>query len=133
MPRKGKGGNQPVADIPNQPYGMGKELHDMQAQQPLPSISDPSVPMPERGSTSPADVLAQAQEFAGPMPSVLGAHSNRPGEPVTTGLRSGPGAGTETLHGQTGRRNLRADLFEQLAAQSSDPRIAELARRARMS
>lgn len=114
MPRRRKtqGAKVPSGAVP---YGQGEALAAAQRQMPLPgpgATPQPSrSPVPARGPVAPA--TGQAAGVAGdPMAAAVAAAaatlppdpgrsltrpSERPGEPVTTGLAIGPGAGPEVL------------------------------------
>jgi hypothetical protein len=104
MPRKGRGGerqgtpgtsyanrtdlNMPISTVPNQEYGMATAQR--QAQQAIPMAASPS---------SAPQVAPQAARPPAPAPGSLPhiAPTQRPDEPVTTGLPFGPGAGPEAM------------------------------------
>lgn len=108
MPRARKG-TQAVAAAPGQAYGNGIDQINAQKAVPLPDTRTPLAPV---ASNSPG-VVPSAQPAMGPppmspfaagmgmapSPSLLTQPSARPGEPVTAGLASGPGAGPEALSG----------------------------------
>ena len=105
MPRKGKGGsrqgtpgtayanrtdlNSPISTVPNQEYG--KATEQRQAQQAVPMGESPV-------STAPAPSPMPASRPL-PKPGELPHldQTNRPEEPVTTGLPFGAGAGPEVF------------------------------------
>lgn len=58
------------------------------------------------------------------------APSTRPGEPLTTGMDSGPGPGSQIL-GRLGGPRV-AGMLAQLADQLGDPDLAEMAEMARL-
>ena len=70
---------QGIKSLPNAGYGENKEFRDIQQGAPMQS--------------------AQPQMPSAPMPKVtgLGAMTERPNEPITTGIPLGPGAGPEVL------------------------------------
>lgn len=79
---------QPVQAPSGLPYGERKAVEDAQRAVP---VSAPGVPAPTGGGVS-------ATRW--PIPGSLGPldrPTERPGEPVTTGLSLGPGAGPEVL------------------------------------
>lgn len=83
---------QKVSVPPSAEYGQGERLR--RAQQAVPMAGAAPV-----GSPAPAGAPAPAAS-QGPMPGDLGDFlrpSERPGEPVTTGIAGGPGAGPEAL------------------------------------
>lgn len=91
-------GDQPVRTPPGLPYGERQQLTQGQSQIPLPTQPNlTSVPTGPAAQGPPPDqnallAAAQGHQF-NPVPLV--APTNRPGEPVTTGLASGPGAGPD--------------------------------------
>ena len=90
------------------PYGEGVQLHNAQAQVPItnPGVSAP--PSQPNAPTQPAappgqapdmgQALADAKGMAPPQGS-LTQPTMRPGEPITAGMATGPGAGVEALNG----------------------------------
>lgn len=88
------------------PYGVGEQLADAQRQMPVPNGSPPPpaaavaagrpAPGSGGGGTPPPDVNALAAAMPPPGGGLL-APTTRPGEPVTTGVPAGPGAGPEAL------------------------------------
>lgn len=88
---------QPVQTTPGQVYGKAAAQANAQKVVPLPGPGaqpSPDTTMAGAGPQPPAS-LGQ-----GPMPGELGplhAPTDRPGEPVTHGLPTGPGAGPEVL------------------------------------
>lgn len=79
-PRDRRGDTQPVRSAPGQPFGQRQELEQAQEAVPLPD---------RRAQLAQAIQQAQAMPF---QPVGLGAPSQRPDEPLTAGLPSGPGA-----------------------------------------
>lgn len=65
---------QPIRDLPNPAYGEGQQFRDMQAGAAM--FQQPDVP-------------------SAPLPPGLFEPTQRPDEPVTSGIASGPGAGPE--------------------------------------
>lgn len=83
--------HQPVTTAPGQIYGAATQQADAQRQMPLPG--------PGLAAQAPLGPGGPS----GPLPGSLGAlhdPTQRPDEPVTHGLPSGPGAGPEVLGGQ---------------------------------
>lgn len=91
---------------PSQQYG--QRAAQLAAQRAMPMASGPAAPSPAAGPAP--DVRTEAQNFQMPQVTALDAPSERPGEPVTTGLAVGPGAGPEVLPGAPD------DTIEQLRA-----------------
>jgi hypothetical protein len=86
-------------------YGDRKESEDAQRE----------IPLPDAAGQQRADLAAalQAAQQAQPMEGGLAAPTARPGEPVTQGLPTGPGAGPEALNpGAAGTGD--ADLLRRL-------------------
>lgn len=91
------------------PYGMGEQLAEAQRAIPLPGSgstprpsapSSAATPAATPPSTAPVDAMAAAIAAAAAMQPPQGRllrPSERPWEPVTTGLPIGPGAGPEVL------------------------------------
>lgn len=73
-------------------------------------------------------VMGAAQQMAGDT-GVLQRPTDRPNEPVTTGLARGPGAGPEVLGAMRGSPT--GDMLRRLSAELGDPYFADLAARAR--
>ena len=104
MPRKGKGGerqgtpgtaygnrtdlNMPISTVPGQDYG--KAAVQRAAQRAVPMAASPSSSAPIQAQTSAAP-MPQPGSFPHLEPT------QRPNEPVTTGLPFGPGAGLEAM------------------------------------
>jgi hypothetical protein len=74
------------------------------------------------------DLMAIAQQLRGGG-GLLQAPTARPSEPVTAGLRIGPGGGPEMLSRPYG--SPLADMMMQLSRATGDPYFAELAQRSR--
>ncbi len=128
MPRKAKGngyGNrtdqmakgktQAIAVASGQTYGNRQASEQSQRDMPLPG--DPI-----------ANLMADTGTFDGTPTSLL-APTQRPDEPVTAGLTTGPGPGPEVLFGPSTKAS---DTFAYLAEQTGDSyflQLAELSRR----
>ena len=90
------GGPARVMTAPDQEYG--KRTAQEQSQKILP-IGTPPQPS---GAPTAAPAPPAPQPTAGPLPGALpwaDAPSNRPNEPITHGMPTGPGAGPEVLQG----------------------------------
>ena len=96
------------------PYGQEQALVQAQEAQPLPQ-QDPY----ER-------VLQAASQF-GFSPVGLDAPTERPNEPITAGLSTGPGPGPEAI----GRRQNLSDLLNRARAETSSPVIERMLEEAR--
>lgn len=120
---------QPAAAPTNMAYGARKETLEAQRAVPLPQVQTPSPlgaggampgqPGPEVDPFSAA--LAQASAMSSPS-QLMGAPSARPDEPVQAGLPVGPGAGPSD-----NPEPRAAALLDQLAADTGDPAMSELA------
>lgn len=92
------GNNLPKAP-PGLPYGQRQAALQAQAAIPIAGPSGPG-PTPSPGGPAPqpdqSALLAAAQQYQPPAGN-LTAPTNAPGEPVTAGLASGPGAGPGVL------------------------------------
>lgn len=95
---------QPVRTAPGQPYGAAGRQADAQRAVPLPATpAAAAAPTP------------QATPFAPPEPGLLSAPSARPGEPITSGLPVGAGAGPEAVAAGLGGGNndqILANLYQ---------------------
>lgn len=130
MPRAGRGGKragkpgvaysnrsdlngpQPVANYAaGNTYGTGAELARSQQQMP---VSAPQAPGPTQG---PPGLPGQPQAAPGPPPGGLGTFhgpTERPNEPITHGLPTGPGGGPEVLSAPVARPAMT--LLQQVAS-----------------
>jgi|694.fasta_scaffold58702_2 hypothetical protein len=98
---------QPVRDIPASYYGEGQEMRDIQAAAPMAATPAP------------------------PKPSELFAPTQRPDEPVTSGVDMGPGVGSAALAPASGADYQRApsltETLRKLSSVSSNTeRLAKL-------
>ena len=135
MPRDRKG---QAPRVPNdQAYGMRNELMEAQKQMPLPDASGagtnaapPAPPAAEvNGQAAFEEMLAKVRQMQRLSPGeTLRAPTQRPREPLTAGLPTGPGAGP--VRPPTTPRAQAAELLSRLAMQTGDPKYARLARRA---
>ena len=138
----GTGGNgsakgQPVRVAPGGLYG--SRIASVQQQQgaPMAAPAQPSpgpkpiVPAQPTAPTQPAQPEQSAQPAQPMVP--LFAPTQRPNEPVTTGVKDSPGAGPEALHlpNQTqSQYNTAYDMFQSMAnQQNASPAIKYLAQR----
>lgn len=140
MPRKGPGSKRTQSGAPaatpapmvNAPYGEGERAIESQRRTPVPDYSQgtaaagppgapPSAPAPAPGDRLQAALLA-AKGMAPPT-NLLTMPTQRPGEPITSGLRIGAGPGPEVLH--SGDRAVRT--LRMLAEVTADPSFANLA------
>ena len=130
---------QAVGAITGQTYGEGARQEQLQKAMPTPNIADaqaPRVPaqqaavqsatpaaeavsVPERTQPEPVDLQQALRGMGG----LLRQPDDKPGLPVTDGLNSGPGRGTEALM----RTSQLGNTLRRLAMQTNDPVFAELA------
>jgi hypothetical protein len=120
---------QPLTAVPTgQPYGAHKAETDYIRQAPM-----QAVPPVQAGPQQVPFEQQVAALRAGPAPNVvpLTAPTQRPGEPLTAGMATGPGPGPEVL-GINPRPNRYADVLSSLAqAPGADPAWGQLADAAR--
>lgn len=134
------GPQQPVRSPTGLPYGEAKSLEQAQRSMPLPAgngsvtptQANPAQgqgvrPVPPTPAPDPmASVLGAAQ--AHPFQSVgLGVGTQRPSEPVTTGLTVGPGAGPEAMVGVPNRQGPVSSTLKTLAASTGSQSLAAMA------
>ena len=153
MPRKRKTQSgmaaQPIQAVPGTGYGQGIKQEQFARQMPAPNVragaARPPVSAPMRPQasrpTAPAvqppqpvaqqmttsakpDLMAIAQQLRGGG-GLLQAPTARPSEPVTAGLRIGPGGGPEMLSRPYG--SPLTDMMMQLSRATGDPYFADLA------
>lgn len=129
-PGGGAGGQAPAAPT-GMPYG--EHQASIQAQQQMPVAAGNAPPPPPAGGGGGDPMMAALQGALGMQPpggpGLLGP-SQRPTEPVTHGLPSGPGGGPEVLAGSTGSG--LADVLSRIAEATGDPRTYDIAERARL-
>jgi hypothetical protein len=106
---------QPVQAPTGLPYGERQALEQAQQEAPVPATPDPF----DR-------ILAAAQQFPMDM-GPINRPTERPNEPVTAGLRAGPGPGPEVLGMPTGI----SDTLARIYGESGNETIAALLDRAR--
>ena len=146
MPRQRKtqtgAAAQPIDAVAGQMYGKGVEQQQLQETVPAPQVTNPAVgsppqpaptttpapaPSPYQPAPGPVDAMAAAAEMRNNV-GLLNAPTQRPGEPVTTGLPSGLGAGPEALGMVT--RSPLGETMRNLSNALGDPVFADLANRA---
>ena len=140
---------QPLAQVPDQVFGQGVDLMQMQRAMPSPQVAGQTPPgMPPGAAVghAPPPAVAAAQPGAAPSgdphaallaqaaglrdhTGLLTAPTLRPNEPITAGLNRGPGPGPEALAASTG--SPAGDMMRRLSASTGDPLFAALADRAR--
>lgn len=91
----------PITSSPDLQVGQGQALTDAQRIARLGT----------GGGASPPPRPAGAPLAPGPLPAHLIGPSNRPGEPVTTGMDMGPGAGSEALNAQPNTPDQREQVL----------------------
>lgn len=110
-------------------YGEGKDLAEMRQAAPIPNARAAATPSAPAPGPVPAEAAsAVPPQLPMPKPGLLLAPSARPNEPVTTGLRRGPGAGPEVLS-QAPLTSPTGQLLRDLARITGRQHFAELARR----
>lgn len=127
MPRKrktqpGSGGayanrtdlTQAVSAPTGLPYGEKQAMVQAQQQAPLPQ-------------QTPVDQVMAAAQNHNFQPVGLGAPTQRPNEPITQGLPTGPGAGPEVLQSLT--KSTTSQQLKRLAMSTGDSTIADMAAR----
>lgn len=116
-------GAQPAVAPTGMPYGAHQESIQSQRDLPLAQVQGPASGPPPAG-VDPAQRLQAAVEAARRMrpPDPLTGPSRRPGEPITAGMATGPGAGPEVL--RTGDRVART--FRMLAEVTGDATFSDL-------
>lgn len=132
---------QTIGSVPGQRYGEGVEQQALQRAMPAPQVDQglPDGQNAPRPSSRPS-VAAQPPEPAGPDMAAVQQYlaqnnprlfdaTQRPDEPVMTGLPMGPGAGPEVLAGAGARAPL-ARFMNDLAAQTGNAKWRHLAERA---
>lgn len=128
---------QPSTPVSGQRYGERKIQAEMQAVMPLPQSNGPpmgSAPVAPPMGATPVDPAAARQALhqqaaAVPVPpgGLLKMPTQRPGEPVTHGLPSGPGGGPEVLGQAVGTPVGQA--MRQLAMETGNPYLKDIADR----
>lgn len=112
-------------------YGEGKDLAEMRQAAPIPNArAGAALSAPAPGPV-PAEAGGVPPRPPMPKPGLLTAPSVRPDEPVTTGLRLGPGAGPEALTARP-QQSPTGQLLRDLARITGREYFAELARRSNL-
>lgn len=137
MPRARKtmagGQGQPAVAFTGQTYGEGKKQEELQRAMPAPKVEQSTAPsrspepvdvpvedeMPARQRMSPE----QAMQFISGQGGLLTAPDDKPNVPVTDGLPTGPGRGTEALRGTSQMGN----ILRRLGMQTGDPTFMQIA------
>lgn len=152
MPRRRKTQSgapaQKIESVQGQRYGEGVAQAEMQAQLPAPdnrTMAARPAPPPQgqgqpqtathtpepTGAPSLQDIIMRARGGMGDTPNgLLRMPTQRPNEPVTAGLSTGPGPGREAL-GVSMTPSATGRLLRELAAETGNPYFARLADRSR--
>lgn len=124
---------QPLVSTPDQAYGLGVDMLQMQRAMPAPQLAGqpirPGVPAsptgtPGGGSPSAMQSAVGLRDQTG----LLTTPTLRPTEAITAGLSRGPGPGPAALAARTGTP--AGDSLRRLSDATGDPYFAELARKA---
>jgi hypothetical protein len=134
---------QPMKSVPGQMYGKGKELSTLDRQMPTPNVQARTQQVVQQAARQPTQASAGAQPTVAPVDRAMAAAqqlqgragmlsqpTQRPMEPLSAGLPSGPGPGPEAL-GMPMRSPL-GETLRQLSNVSGDPIFLELANRANL-
>ena len=112
---------QPIRTPKSDAYGHNVQLEAAQKAAPLPdAASAPMAPLPEAQLQA-----AAAVPFPGSGQGILEQPTQRPTEPIQTGLPTGPGAGPEILH--PALQSPVAAVLNAIANATGDRDIANLA------
>lgn len=100
----------PDMDRPDRQYGDRKNAEQAMQVAPIPKQSSPKMSPRGQGGGGGAPLPARGSD---PMPNFLFEGSSRPGEPVTSGLPMGPGAGPDALQ-TPAQQDVRLAVLEHL-------------------
>lgn len=128
---------QRVHSVPGRRYGEGQRSAELQRAMPAPAVQGVDAGAPPTSADAPGAAApvapdpAAVQQFLRDTGPSLFAGTQRPDQPITAGLPSGPGPGPEALRNRqtttpTGR------FLRQLARDGGSQRWLELAERARL-
>lgn len=126
---------QPPAAPTGLPYGEHQDLIQAQQHAPLPAAG-PAVPSPAGGPPSPGggggwdQTMAVAGAHPPPNLPPMGGPSQRPLEPTTHGLPSGPGGGPEVMGGGTPQPLKVSQMYLGMYQQTGIAAYAQLAQTA---
>lgn len=125
---------QQIESVQGQRYGEGVAQQEMQRLLPAPQTrGEPIVASPvESASPAPTSPAAPPPDLAallGQAPAGLLGGTQRPLEPVTTGMPSGPGAGPAVL-GSLNPTTPLARMLRTLSQRTGDPGFRDMADRA---
>jgi hypothetical protein len=114
----GPADKQAIRNLSNLPYGEGQEFQSIEGAAPMeaaPKMSTSAAPIREAAQ--------QAPQMAQDMPPLTPIHapSQRPYEPVTTGIDMGPGAGSEVLPAQMGTQGQYQTAYDMFASMADHP------------
>ena len=121
MPRT----RQPAQAENSQAYGEAGQQIAAQQAIPLPQVNSPAPGPPQAAPQGRMDPMAAAMAYE-PGITPLGAGTQRPHEPVTAGLSTGPGPGPEVFNA-TGQAQRAVDTLTMMARITGDQRYAEMA------
>lgn len=120
-----------VSSVPGQRYGEGDDQQALQSAMPTPDRSGAPTPQavaegrPVLPGRAPDPMMVQ-NYLAETTPNYFGQGTQRPDEPVTAGMRLGPGPGPRAPRASTPI----ARTLLQLSRETGNPRWQELAQRA---
>jgi hypothetical protein len=127
------GQGQPAVAFTGQTYGDGKKQEELQRAMPAPKVetqvgpsSSPApvdVPVEDQGPVRQRMSPEQAMQFISGQGGLLTAPDDKPNVPVTDGLPTGPGRGTEALRGTSQMGN----ILRRLGMQTGDPTFMQIA------
>jgi hypothetical protein len=132
--RKDLNGPQAIGNFASSgPYGTGVALHDAQAALPVAGAPAPSLAAPPQSAALPGmppGAGGPPQAPPGPPPGAFGPlnrPTERPNEPLTNGLASGPGAGPEVMMSNPANTTA-ASVLQRVALQpAASPEVRALA------
>ena len=120
--------SQPVRTPTGLGYGEAKQLQQSQSAAPVPAPQSPPVSLDSQAY--------QAATATPPPQRLIHAPTERPGEPLTTGLATGPGAGPEVLAGGGAvadpTLNVLQGIYSKWPSEDIRALVAEAQRRAGM-
>lgn len=141
MPRKARTQSgataQPTpSSVPGVRYGEGQRYSELQSNLPSPNNHADMQPPAASAGAQPLPAEAAAAQYAAPTlplpdPGLLLAPTARPGEPVTTGLRGGPGEGPSALSVDV-QQSPTGKLLRDLSRITGRQVFADVARRSGM-
>jgi len=121
----------PIQTAPGQGYGVASQQRAAQQAIPIapsPVTTAPAAPAPSAPSPAPAAPNASAGPVTNPGDIDLLGPTERPNEPITAGVASGPGFGPDMTQGPGVQHQTVSDLINGLASHPlASPEIQELA------